>query len=90
MAVLEGSINPIWDLKWEAVLEGRRYLELWREPARYWEGGGIGRDDCISKLSYLVFSKSAPLAHIMSPCRYCFSGRNALHNINEVVSLDLY
>ena len=48
MAVLEGSINPIWDLKWEAVLEGRRYLELWREPARYWEGGGIGRDDCIT------------------------------------------
>ena len=40
MAVLGGSItfkkNPIWDLKWAAVLGGRRY----------WEGG-IGRDDCI-------------------------------------------
>ena len=39
-AVLGGSITlktPIWDLKWAAVLGGRRY----------WEGGGIGRDDCI-------------------------------------------
>ena len=36
MAVLGGSItskNPIWDLKWAAVLGGRRYWE-----GRYWEG----------------------------------------------------
>ena len=26
--------NPIWDLKWVAVLGGRRYWE-----GRYWEGG---------------------------------------------------
>ena len=43
-----------------AVLGGRRY----------WEGRlyNLYSTYTISKLSYLVFSKSAPLAHIMSPC----------------------
>ena len=49
-AVLEGSItlkNPIWDLKWAAVIGGRRYWEGGGIGRRqYWEGGGIGMDDC--------------------------------------------
>ena len=41
-AVLGGGItlkNLFWDLKWAAVLGGRRY----------WEGGGIGRDTCMCR-----------------------------------------
>ena len=45
--------NPIWDLKWAAVLGGRRYWEGRYWEGRYWEGrywgdgiwrDGIGRD----------------------------------------------
>ena len=54
-AALRGSIsfkNPIWDLKWVAVLGGRRCLE-----GRYWEG----RMYHILKFHTIKWSKSTGL-----------------------------